>query len=538
MLKWLREQLHSPSPAPDEVLPDGWFVPQSAERLLATPQRQSYLYQLRPFTPLPDTLFSDWIIVTLHRFVSLVQQLPASQNHHHANPGGLMDHSLDVACHAARLRQGRLLPTDACAEEQARQGSAWSVAVICAALLHDVGKIAVDMTIQQQDGTIWYPWQGPLAQPYTWRYHTAHRDYSLHSATGALMTIALLPSSLLDWLAGYPALFAALIYHLSGHSERAGMLAELVQQADKASVAKDLGGDIKTALAHKPATLPQQLLTAVRALVQGEYRLNNQDSGSDGWLTQDALWLVSKPTADRLRAWLLQHGVTGVPENNNRLFDELLAQQIIVANGEKGIWRCRVSAEKGWSPGEPLTLLRLTPATIWQQTESRPPIFAGNVSPVIDSLDTDQVVPELVIPDLPVIPAVSHPADHCPVPFMAWLKAHVTAPDSVNNSRAYVHLVQDDVFLVTPGIFKCYTRETTGAAGDEWKREQQELQASGVLKRCNEDTYIWICEVKSPGKTRNLKGFLLPEPQQLFGENVPVNNPWLRLVSESHSLSP
>lgn len=138
----------------------------------------------------------------------------------------------------------------------------------------------------------------------------------------------LIPSPLLDWLAGCPAAYASLIYQLTGHYERAGALAELVQQADKASVARYFGGDIKTALAQKPSSFPLQLLSALRSLVQNEYRLNNPECGCDGWLagwlTKVALWLISKSTADRIRAWLLQHGVSSVPENNNCLFDELL----------------------------------------------------------------------------------------------------------------------------------------------------------------------------------------------------------------------
>ena len=59
------------------------------------------------------------------------------------------------------------------------------------------------------------------------------------------------------------------------------------------------------------------------------------------------------------------------------------------------------------------------------------------------------------------------------------------------------------------------------------------LQASGMLKRSNEeDTYICAFEVKSPHRVCNLKGLMLPESQRLFADNVPVNNPWLRLMSE------
>ncbi|WP_201283675.1 TraI domain-containing protein, partial [Klebsiella pneumoniae] len=139
---------------------------------------------------------------------------------------------------------------------------AWTVAVVCAALLHDTGKIAVDMEIHQLDSTRWHPWQGNLAQPYRWQYQSHGRDYHLHPAAGAMLINQLIPSPLLDWLTGYPAAFASLIYQLTGHYERAGALTELVQQADKASVARYLGGDIKTALAQKPSSFPQQLLSA------------------------------------------------------------------------------------------------------------------------------------------------------------------------------------------------------------------------------------------------------------------------------------
>lgn len=88
MLKWLQRPSRSHPPAPDASLPEGWFAPQSAERLLATPLRQSCLQQLRQLTPLPDTLFDSWILTAIHHFAELVQLLPASQSHHHSIAGG------------------------------------------------------------------------------------------------------------------------------------------------------------------------------------------------------------------------------------------------------------------------------------------------------------------------------------------------------------------------------------------------------------------------------------------------------------------
>lgn len=76
---------------------------------------------------------------------------------------------------------------------------------------------------------------------------------------------------------------------------------ELVRQTDKASVARKLVADIKTALAHKPVSLTQLFLSALRPLIQDDYRLNNPEGRSVGSLTEDALWLISKTTTDWVR---------------------------------------------------------------------------------------------------------------------------------------------------------------------------------------------------------------------------------------------
>src|SRR5690606_19205077 len=120
---------------------------------------------------------------------------------------------------------------------------------------------------------------------------------------------------ILDWLSEFPDLWAALLYLLAGQLEHAGVLGELVMQADQASVAQDLGGNAANARPAPRQTLRRKLVDGLRYLVREELRLN-QPSASDGWLTQDALWLISKTTCDRLRAHLLSQGTDGVPEQN------------------------------------------------------------------------------------------------------------------------------------------------------------------------------------------------------------------------------
>ncbi len=100
------------------------------------------------------------------------------------------------------------------------------------------------------------------------------------------------------------------------------MLGELVVQADRASVAQELGGDPARAMAAPKHALQRKLLDGLRYLLKEQLKLN-QPEASDGWLTEDGLWLVSKTVSDKLRAHLLSQGIDGIPANNTAVYNVL-----------------------------------------------------------------------------------------------------------------------------------------------------------------------------------------------------------------------
>lgn len=213
----------------------------------------------------------------------------------------------------------------------------------------------------------------------------------------------ILPATALNWLAQYRELYEAFLFCISGHYDRAGILGELVQEADRVSVAQSIGANASQVLERPQPSLPKQILTALRDMIQTEFKLSNLHSGSDGWLTEDALWLISKTTADRIRAWLLQQGVTRVPDSNTRLFDEMQAYGLLTPTPEgKTVWTCEIAVDSGWAPGRPLTLLRLPTAQLWSTPGNRPTPFAGKVTSVssageLDG-DTDSVIGSNILP--------------------------------------------------------------------------------------------------------------------------------------------
>lgn len=374
----------APSPAPAVDLPKGLMRPESAASLLATPRRQKLLEHIWQRTSLSRRQFATLYRAPLERYAELVQAFPASEAHHHAYPGGMLDHGLEIVAYSLKLRQSHLLPIGASPEDQAAQAEAWTAAVAYAALLHDIGKVAVDLHVELADGSTWHPWHGPLRQPYRFRYRD-DREYRLHSAATGLLYRQLLDRDLLDWLSGYPSLWAPLLYVLAGQYEHAGVLGELVVQADRASVAQELGGDPARAMAAPKHSLQRKLVDGLRYLLKEELKLN-QPEASDGWLTEDALWLVSKTVSDKLRAHLLSQGVDGIPANNTAVFNVLQDHGMLQPTLDgKAIWRATVTSSTGWSHS--FTLLRLAPALIWESGE-RPAPFAGTVA--IDTAPADK----------------------------------------------------------------------------------------------------------------------------------------------------
>src|SRR5690606_37793335 len=143
---------------------------------LATTRRERLLEHIWQRTSLSQSQFGKLYRTPIARCAELVQQLPASESHHHAYPGGLLDHSLEIVAYALKLRQSRLLPAGTTPEEQAEQSEAWTTAIAYAALLHDIGKLAVDLHVELRDGSVWHPWHGPMRQPYRFRYRK-NREY-------------------------------------------------------------------------------------------------------------------------------------------------------------------------------------------------------------------------------------------------------------------------------------------------------------------------------------------------------------------------
>ena len=574
MLSLFRRKRQKPAPPPTVNVAEGYLPIASAHSLLAAEHRRQLLDRIWQYTALSQAQFIQLYLNPIHRYAEQVQQLPASETHHHAYLGGMLDHGLELVACSLKLRQSYLLPTGAAPEDQAAQTDAWSAGIAYGALLHDIGKIAVDLLVERQDGRVWHPWQGALDQPYRFRYLKG-RDYHLHGAAAGLLYTQILDRPILDWLSGFPALWASLLYVLAGQYERAGVLGELVMQADRVSVAQNIGGNPRKAMQAPVHSLQHHLISGLRHLVQHELKLNQP--GAAGWLTQDALWLVSKTVTDKLRAYLLSQSIEGIPSSNIAVFDELQSHGLVESTPEgKAIWSALIT-QGDWQ--QSFTFLRLQPALIWGN-EDRPENFSGTVSIAVDDHPTDATVsppaPKTVstesrqnqsqldpmamedddylgtllemfemgeseVRDPPpenALEASNSPSDNPGELFLNWVKESILSHKLIiNDSKAKIHTVSGSVFLVTPGIFQRYAQEFPGLSQgtdqqlEEWRWVQKHFEKLKVHRKRDNGLNIWACHVQGPRKKTILKGYLIEEPK-LFFELTPPDNPFLSIEKD------
>ncbi|WP_027601712.1 MULTISPECIES: MobH family relaxase [Pseudomonas] len=431
----------APPSAPAGSSKQGFTQPSAGQDLLALPRRQKLMENIWQRTSLSREQFASLYRDPLGRYADLVQQLPASENHHHAYPGGLLDHGLEIVAYALKIRQNYLLPIGAPPESQAAQAEAWSAAVAYGALLHDLGKIAVDIEVVLEDGKPWHPWHGRIEKPYRFRY-VKGRDYQLHGAASALVYFQVLPPHVLDWLSGYRELWSSLIFVLAGQCQHAGVLGEMIVQADQASVAQELGANPQRAMEAPRNSIQRQLADGLRTLVIEKFKLNQPEGPSDGWLTQDALWLVSKPASDQLRALMLSQGVEGIPTSNAPFFNLIQDQAIIQVNAQdKAIWKATIDTGHGWK--NTFTLLKVSPALIWPDPADRPAPFTGTLTlEQPDGAEPDQQRPEQVSgsvgPAFPLTQNVTHVTSSQEMPSSETLPppAFQTGLDSMDETLA------------------------------------------------------------------------------------------------------
>ncbi len=609
-----RKKSEAATPALPKI--PGILTVRKVDDLLA--RHKGMIVQIDELAGLSERNFNRYYLDALLNFARFVQLLPASEVHHHAGPGGMMTHTLEVCVNALKIRRSYLLSETGGAEEIAAKQDLWTYAVFLAALCHDVAKVAVDQTVTVYDlnhqSKSWSPWESFLDEQGAW-YSTEFqhgRHYRLHEKASLLLIHRIIPAYALNWIASDRYIFAHWLACVSGDIDNASSIGEIVGIADGKSVAANLGADANRMPVVKAKPLHEKMLTALRYLLnEGELPLNR--NGAAGWICGDDCWLVSKRTVDAIRDQLTQEGHTGVPTKNGRLFDILQEHGVLIPYGDKAIWPVVVEGE-GWR--NELTMIRIAVAKIWPNLDSRPKAFEGRIipaefeastkldtsagneksrpDPIITPMktDSDQTAPEesqynqenelsLAMEQEDASPASSRqqfrhefdllnflpssdstlnesrPANsdldtittesinhlnaqsESAVPvndetddpsdaFFAWLRNGIQSGEiKTNRPKARVHVVDEGVALMTPGIFQDYASAQTNGRTD-WKSIQKKVLKNNWHVRNTQGLNVIKYQVEGGNKSATINVILFHNASLVFGgKEPPTANPHL-----------
>lgn len=381
-------------------IPPGWMPVLPEEELKRHLDAGSLLTSIRVKTGLAPANFERDYGQTISRFMTFAQLLPASESHHHAQPGGLLLHALETANIALHLRRAQVLPPGVAPEDIQRREHRWSFGVFLAALIHDVGKPLTDLHVviaKPRGEGPWSPLAGAMAECGAVRYRvmfetscaspaglSGMRDYAAHQRLGAFLIQRLVPQSTLAWLSEDAELLTQLTAFLSGE-DKASALARIVIEADRESVRRNLLEGPRTRFANARAVpLVERLMEALRRMLTEGGRLPLNRPGAAGFVADGCVWFVSKRLADEVREYLAAHeSAAGIPgtEKNDRLFDVWQEYGALIPNPNTSgaIWRVRVRME-GFD--QVLTLLRFPIVKLYPDPEHYPADFVGQVIPL------------------------------------------------------------------------------------------------------------------------------------------------------------
>lgn len=365
-------------------------ISKTGRELLSEPNRTVLVRKIKRLFSITEEVWINHYLFAIESFAELVQEVPASEIHHHSNSGGLIDHTLEALYAGVRISQGYVLPPNSEPEKITSSSDRWRFGAFIAILAHDLGKVVTDIEVvfrvSGAEFQQWHPWYGnlPIGSEYKYRYRkrleNSKAAKSLHEKAAMSLLPNLLTEKAAKWLFEDGELVSQLFSTISHSTFGGNAIAEIVRTADSSSVSKNLGADTGTKREHSAVVpLHEKLIVSLRKLINDGELIKNRP-GAAVWVTNKDTWVVSKATMEAVRAQLTNEGHTGIPKNIVRLFEVLREHDLLIPNQNgESIWTAEINDfAKNWQ--QKLTFLRFKNEIIWPT--SNPDLFDGEVMPI------------------------------------------------------------------------------------------------------------------------------------------------------------
>lgn len=363
------------------------------------------LRRLQDGVGMTDADYRSLLLPVLRRFAAFVHLLPASESHHHRGSGGLLCHSLEVACLASQASMRHVFALDRDPKERYQLEPRWRVSAGLAGLLHDVGKPVADLTVSDRDGALtWSPYGQRLIDwavrhgldRYFLRWRTGRR-HNAHLRMGPLVLHHVLTPEIEAWLGLDPKILANLVAVVAGQ-EQTSIIGALVMKADQASVERDLRENRLDPNAHALGVpVDRYLIDAMRRLVHdGVWTVNTP--GSRLWMLPDGLHVVWPQGGEDIYATLAADNIPAIPRSPETIADVLVERGHVLtyqSGGRERFYR-RLAPAPLVRDGKPIELTLLLLASPELALPGHPPAPVGlwrpdPVTEAVSALERSQI---------------------------------------------------------------------------------------------------------------------------------------------------
>jgi len=287
--------------------------------------------RIHEFLGLPEDVWNNCVLPLIKNAAKYYQLLPASERHHHAFPGGLLEHSLDVCRIAAKRAKTTYLNGQESSDISNFNASRWKLAIVTAALLHDIGKIINDVIVRSEDASEqWNPFSEDLESfarrvaKYSWR-HTK-RTHKEHELIGLALLSYVIPKNVIEFIGqGSGYILNTLMLCLAGKiNEERPQFYDLIHTSDKESTSNAFNKQSPPMKKDSPP-LAQAVGSAIIDLIESnKWLVNTAKKEGRVWVASHGAFLVYPASITDLMATLEEKGVKAFSRNPQIFMQDLV----------------------------------------------------------------------------------------------------------------------------------------------------------------------------------------------------------------------
>ncbi|QMH38018.1 TraI domain-containing protein [Escherichia coli] len=522
-----------------EHLPEGFYIPRTAEELTSTPRRKQCLKQLWENSSMPSDVYQQFCLTPVQKLLMAAQNVPAAGDSRWADANGFGDLTLQFTTYAVRLARGYMFPPGATPEEQAAQSGVWNAVVFWSALFYHLPLLA-HLEGELVSGKLWQPGMSSPDEAFRFRYRQQHLQGSEAQQLAAVMAGQLLPEGATAWLATVPGALQNLAGAVWNQHPEMALIRSVLKTA-----AEEVESPLPALPVTDPVTAPLPSETSATT-VQPE---DNAPSGSQPETSTEASTPETPAVVTEEDGFTLQPSVSGTDETEAVVPDTL---QSATGAEEKAL-------EEQSLHDDTDMLLSLfsavsddtepTEADVAEPVENKETVSdeSGCINSEQAGAESDPAQDTGIFGS---VLCISEPAQEIKKSpehsqgrnstenvrasgssgeFVEWLRHGLDSGEiPVNQPDARVHLIAGYAFLRVPDVFYLYLKQT--GSNHDRRYVQSVFERAGLHRVRSGERFVQARlydSAERKGRYQPVSGYLVKSRSLFSGKGLPGDSPFI-----------